>query len=76
MSLSEFNLIFYPIPIYISNHNSYSSNSLNSMIIKNYLTNKNKLKKNPICTSVGEKVTFNRKIGKKHKLIGYGTKRL
>lgn len=28
---------------------------------------------NPICTSVGEKVAFSRRIEKKHRLIGYGT---
>lgn len=28
---------------------------------------------NPICTSIGEKVAFSRRIEKKHRLIGYGT---
>lgn len=28
---------------------------------------------NPICTSVGEKVAFSRRIEKKFRLIGYGT---
>jgi len=28
---------------------------------------------NPICTKVGEKVAFSRRIDKKFRLIGYGT---
>ena len=28
---------------------------------------------NPICTNVGEKVAFSRRIDKKFRLIGYGT---